>query len=405
MKKFSILSAALALTMLTGFLSPGLLRAESAVKSRLGVLDFGIRNFDREESIKLSVHFREEIGKSPDFIPLSRDDLEKGLVYDSIDKRKLEQYECTSEACVLQVGLRAKADLIYTGFVQEHKRVFYLITKLVDIKKRHIVFTTSERTMNREELDKLAVKLARKVLRWTDRAGDSAQKIKERRDLRIREEREAEEAFKAAQQKRYERLSRRKPGTCPEGMVLVPAGKFIRGTDKADPLHQQGDRKKKEVMVKEFCIDKHEFSYRGSKTQYTRFEWYGAKYECEEQGKRLCREHEWEKACKGPQGYAFPYGNSFKAGVCNTAELEGSSLVKGNPVKPGTKKECVSGYGVYDMSGNKKEWTGRKKITRGQYLVLRGGSYNSAPKDTRCASRIKAIPFGSKADYGFRCCK
>jgi len=36
--------------------------------------------------------------------------------------------------------------------------------------------------------------------------------------------------------------------------------------------------------------------------------WYGARGACEHGGGRLCRLQEWISACRGPEGYLYPYG-------------------------------------------------------------------------------------------------
>ena len=40
---------------------------------------------------------------------------------------------------------------------------------------------------------------------------------------------------------------------------------------------------------------------------------------CAEAGKRLCKETEWVRACRGPSGTTFPYGPDRRAGACNDA--------------------------------------------------------------------------------------
>jgi hypothetical protein len=41
-----------------------------------------------------------------------------------------------------------------------------------------------------------------------------------------------------------------------------------------------------------------------------------AKRACQASHKRLCRAAEWKKACKGPEGTRYPYGNERRPNVC-----------------------------------------------------------------------------------------
>src|SRR5262249_49326526 len=41
---------------------------------------------------------------------------------------------------------------------------------------------------------------------------------------------------------------------------------------------------------------------------------------CKAVGKRLCSREEWMRACRGPKGWTFPYGNKHKADKCNSSK-------------------------------------------------------------------------------------
>ncbi|MCB9609539.1 MAG: SUMF1/EgtB/PvdO family nonheme iron enzyme [Polyangiaceae bacterium] len=151
--------------------------------------------------------------------------------------------------------------------------------------------------------------------------------------------------------------------------------------------------------------------------------YYMAKRACAAAGKRLCRDEEWESACKGQAKTKFPYGDDYVAGRCNVfrefhpadvLHLDASSghrdprlnLVLENGVDPGLRdtggtKSCLShwpGGDVYDMVGNLDEWV---EDPKGRF---RGGFYS---RNTRagCEAKVANHPAGY-FDYstGTRCC-
>jgi len=253
------------------------------------------------------------------------------------------------------------------------------------------------------DLTKLAVKLARKVVSWMPQPGETEEQARKRRLAEMRKE---EEAIMRAREAERKKLAQRKPGTCPEGMILIPAGEFIMGSAPDDPDRLSNEPKAKKVYVAEFCIDKYEFPNKEGAIPFRKAQWFAGKEECEAQGKRLCTEAEWEKACKGTKGFRYPYGNEFDPKKCNTGTLEaGGKLREGRIAKSGAYKECKSDYGVYDMSGNMWEWVADEYDPGTRTYVLRGGSFASNPKASRCSARRGGIPFLGRQDNGFRCCK
>jgi formylglycine-generating enzyme len=147
---------------------------------------------------------------------------------------------------------------------------------------------------------------------------------------------------------------------------------------------------------------------------------------CAERGKRLCTEDEWDTACEGREGFVYPYGDDYEAGRCNddktwrapdettlatwpsdAAQAEVDSLYQGEP--SGSLEGCVSGYGVFDLTGNIEEWVVRTKPHANNYPhVLKGcywsGCYGGS-KPT-CASTNPAHADGFLFyETGFRCCR
>lgn len=110
---------------------------------------------------------------------------------------------------------------------------------------------------------------------------------------------------------------------------------------------------------------------------------------CSRRGARLCSEREWERACRGPDGLRYPYGDTFRDGVCRT----GARTV--GPA--GHLNHCRSGYGVYDLSGNAAEWV--------QGGLLKGGDFAADEFAARCGARALSDASDAPGHRGVRCCK
>ena len=127
---------------------------------------------------------------------------------------------------------------------------------------------------------------------------------------------------------------------------------------------------------------------------------------CAAAGKRLCSGAEWEVACQGSGGKLYPYGASYQAKTCN-----GVDRPAGKPVATGSLGSCVGGQaGLYDMSGNLREWTSGKAGSTGgspprAIYVVRGGAYNTPGPGLSCTfSLSKAVEDVVLPSVGFRCC-
>ena len=148
-----------------------------------------------------------------------------------------------------------------------------------------------------------------------------------------------------------------------------------------------------------------------------------AKLACENAGKRLCRRDEWVRACRGKRDLQYPYGESYKQGVCNVfrsshpagvlhddpsmGHLDPRLLLvedKDGPLlrKTGAVTKCKSAWGddaLYEMVGNLDEWV---EDPKGMFV---GGFFSRSKKDG-CESVITAHP-NDYFDYslGVRCCR
>ncbi|MCA9520297.1 MAG: SUMF1/EgtB/PvdO family nonheme iron enzyme [Myxococcales bacterium] len=146
-----------------------------------------------------------------------------------------------------------------------------------------------------------------------------------------------------------------------------------------------------------------------------------AKAACERAGKRLCSDTEWLKACRGSQGWTYPYGPTRQDKLCNDSRTchpvvqyfeTGADWIwseLANPcinqlpdglAKTGAYSGCVSPYQVYDMMGNLHEWTSNPTG------VFRGGFYVDTKKNGEGCLYATTAHNIYHWDYstGFRCC-
>ena len=246
------------------------------------------------------------------------------------------------------------------------------------------------------------------------------------------------------------------------GMKCIPAGEFIRGSDK----HEPDEKPQAKIYVSEFYMDTYEVTnedfqkcskagkcreclktkncdyigprygkpYLGAKQPVVGVSWYTAREYCEWAGKRLPTEAEWEKAARGTDGNLYPWGNE-PASCKNAVIEENGSKGCGNGKKLPTSDvgtRAAGAYGLYDMAGNSWEWVndwysesfaacgdkclgkdpqgpcdGKENCKGYEKRVLKGGSwwwdYTYARGSKRRAHYPKNFP--EYHHFGFRCAK
>jgi hypothetical protein len=232
-------------------------------------------------------------------------------------------------------------------------------------------------------------------------------------------------------------------GNCPSGMVEV------RGKMKTEPSAEYLDALQKltcsrwlneefpercaeydasrwsAVIAKmpdkevSFCIDRFEYPNIAGQYPWIFVTFTEAVDLCAEAGKRLCSEDEWTFACEGEEALPYPYGFRRSSEACvidrpwrdydehqfadrtsRAAMLELDGAWQGEPA--GSRPQCKSPFGVYDMTGNVDEWT-RSTSSRGYASILKGGYWGQVRARCRASTRAHGENFAFY-QQGFRCC-
>ncbi len=174
--------------------------------------------------------------------------------------------------------------------------------------------------------------------------------------------------------------------TDPKGvpMVLIPEGEFTMGVDTPNAYYIGSDAPTRNVFLDAFYIDKYEATIENYKVcvsagecsspqtkssayranyydnpEYGNYpviyvDWNMAKGFCEWRTANLPTEAQWEKAARGEDGQAYPWGfeRTYPI-VCSKARFSGCWV---DTSAVGSYEEGKSPYGIYDMLGNVQEW-------------------------------------------------
>lgn len=188
------------------------------------------------------------------------------------------------------------------------------------------------------------------------------------------------------------------------GMAWIPAGTLRAGTPPGrTPRVPDEEMPGAPVEMDGFYIDLLPWPNEPNAIPTTNVARDEAEQHCATKGKRLCTELEWERACKGPDGTTYEYGDAYRKDVCGT----GVALEQASRRPSGEHAHCKSGFGVQEMHGGPWEWTssawgrGSKDAEQG---VLRGGNSVAGELVGRCSNAIARAPSKRSTTMGFRCC-
>ncbi|MDP8255830.1 MAG: SUMF1/EgtB/PvdO family nonheme iron enzyme [Candidatus Alcyoniella australis] len=193
-------------------------------------------------------------------------------------------------------------------------------------------------------------------------------------------------------------------GPCPPEMVYISGGTAWIGSD--DPQRTWA-RPRRQVQLEPYCIDRYEYPNVRGRQPMILVSWTQADGICRSLGKRLCLEDEWMRACSGPEGWLYPYGDEQEPGRCAT-ELEFGTR---NFPPAGSHPDCRTAEGVYDMDGSVSEWVA--DLYEGvphdawERRVVRGSTgWSSDWYGQDCTSRHFHEKWNDTfGDDGFRCCR
>lgn len=223
------------------------------------------------------------------------------------------------------------------------------------------------------------------------------------------------------------------PFKCPSDMVVILGGVAEFGHPARERRWQEVPRTR---QMTTYCIDRFEYPNQEGSKPRTETSWEEAKRLCSAQDKRLCSSDEWERACRGPEGWAWSYGPTFEPERCNTP-LQGRDGPGDHPLPiapAGAFESCRSPEGVSDLNGNVSEWVATPwnfeafgdpdTLTQGAALdespppgagidgdrpsfrTLRGGTmWSETFYGQSCHSRHAHPRTTPSDDDGFRCCR
>lgn len=185
-----------------------------------------------------------------------------------------------------------------------------------------------------------------------------------------------------------------------KGMVWIPGGALVAGTPPdAFPRVADEEIPGEQLILHGFYMDVFPYPNEEGAIPLTNVTHSQAQALCDEQGKRLCTELEWERACKGPDNHVHEYGEAYKPERCGTGA---APSMRPNGLLVG----CRSEFGVRDMHGGVWEWTDSHwgRGSERELYTIRGGNSVNGELVGRCANGAARAADDKLGSLGFRCC-
>ena len=218
---------------------------------------------------------------------------------------------------------------------------------------------------------------------------------------------------------------------CPNDMVLVEGDycssieqecinldksiKNANGFVKCDEFKSPSKCLSKPVHMK-FCMDVYEWPNKKGEMPEVMVSFDEMKNNCSKLGKRVCKDTEWTKACEGQENLPYPYGYKRSSETCNIDLDQKPGFDASKPmteylvgyldqrVPSGSMPDCVSPYGVHDMTGNVDESVINTNGKPHQSAEM-GGHWVRGARN-RCRPRTVVHNESFKYyEIGGRCCK
>jgi formylglycine-generating enzyme required for sulfatase activity len=124
--------------------------------------------------------------------------------------------------------------------------------------------------------------------------------------------------------------------------VSIPAGSFAIGSTPGDPGRDPSvEVDLPPLALPAFTIDALPFPNDPAQPMASGLTRGAAERACGARGRRICSELEWERACKGPRGAAYPGGDVWGGALCAQGDLG----------------RCASPEGVFALGTRLAEWT------------------------------------------------